>query len=87
MQALAPVVAFLVAGGLLRVLLVPAARGWFLDHPNQRSLHASPIPRVGGLAIVPGVLFDPAQLRATDTDISAHGGWRAYTALDVRLED
>jgi AGZA family xanthine/uracil permease-like MFS transporter len=30
--------------------------------------------------IVPGVLFDPGRLRPTDTDISAHGGWRAYLA-------
>lgn len=28
--------------------------------------------------LVPGVLFDPARLRATDDDISAYGGWRAY---------
>lgn len=28
--------------------------------------------------LVPGVLFDPALLRATDEDISAYGGWRAY---------
>jgi UDP-GlcNAc:undecaprenyl-phosphate GlcNAc-1-phosphate transferase len=55
-QALAPVVAFLVTAGLLRVLLLPAARGWLLDHPNQRSLHASPTPRIGGLGIGPGVL-------------------------------
>jgi AIG2-like family. len=28
--------------------------------------------------LVPGVLIDPARLRATDDDISAYGGWRAY---------
>jgi FlaA1/EpsC-like NDP-sugar epimerase/UDP-N-acetylmuramyl pentapeptide phosphotransferase/UDP-N-acetylglucosamine-1-phosphate transferase len=40
----------------LRLLLLPRARQWFLDLPNQRSLHASPIPRVGGIAIVPAAL-------------------------------
>lgn len=30
----------------------PAARLRLLDHPNERSLHATPIPRTGGLAIL-----------------------------------
>ena len=29
----------------------------FLDIPNQRSLHASPIPRLGGLAIIASITF------------------------------
>jgi UDP-GlcNAc:undecaprenyl-phosphate GlcNAc-1-phosphate transferase len=45
---------FVLTFALLRFLLLPATQRWFLDHPNQRSLHASPIPRTGGLAIVPG---------------------------------
>src|SRR5690242_4631806 len=40
----------------LRLLLLPRARKWFLDLPNHRSLHANPIPRVGGIAIVPAAL-------------------------------
>lgn len=28
-----------------------------LDHPNERSLHSTPIPRSGGLALVPAVLL------------------------------
>jgi UDP-N-acetylmuramyl pentapeptide phosphotransferase/UDP-N-acetylglucosamine-1-phosphate transferase len=30
----------------------PAARLRLLDHPNERSLHATPVPRTGGLAIL-----------------------------------
>lgn len=37
-------------------------RGWLgrravLDHPNQRSSHTSPVPRGGGLAVVPVVIL------------------------------
>jgi len=46
---------FAVSFALLRLFLLPAARRWFLDHPNQRSLHASPVPRTGGLGVVPGL--------------------------------
>lgn len=30
---------------------------WFIDSPNHRSLHEAPIPRIGGLLLVPVVLF------------------------------
>jgi len=32
--------------------------------------------------VVPGILYDPQQLRPTDRDISHHGGWRAYIASE-----
>ena len=50
-----PVVAFAVAALLIRALLskVNAA---LLDVPNLRSLHEHPVPRVGGLGVVPGLL-------------------------------
>jgi UDP-N-acetylmuramyl pentapeptide phosphotransferase/UDP-N-acetylglucosamine-1-phosphate transferase len=51
----APLAAFLTTAVLLRVLLLPRARRWFLDHPNQRSLHQSPVPRTGGVGVVPGL--------------------------------
>lgn len=51
----APIAAFCLAALLLRVLLLPRARSLFLDHPNQRSLHRSPVPRTGGLGVVPGL--------------------------------
>ena len=33
----------------------PASRFHILDHPNERSLHAEPTPRSGGLAILAGI--------------------------------
>jgi UDP-N-acetylmuramyl pentapeptide phosphotransferase/UDP-N-acetylglucosamine-1-phosphate transferase len=48
-----PIAAFVAAALLLRLLLLPAARRWILDLPNFRSLHASPVPRTGGLGLVP----------------------------------
>ena len=52
--------AFLLAG-ILTMLLVPltirlANRVGAIDQPNERSLHDAPMPRLGGLAILAGVL-------------------------------
>jgi UDP-GlcNAc:undecaprenyl-phosphate GlcNAc-1-phosphate transferase len=52
--------AFLVAGALA-LLLVPlttrlAVRIGAIDQPNERSLHTAPMPKLGGLAILVGVL-------------------------------
>jgi len=52
--------AFLVAG-VIAWLLVPAAErlAWrigAIDEPNERSLHAVPTPKLGGLAILIGIL-------------------------------
>ena len=52
--------AFLVAG-LLALLLTPlttrlAVRVGAIDEPNERSLHTAPMPKLGGLAILAGVL-------------------------------
>jgi UDP-N-acetylmuramyl pentapeptide phosphotransferase/UDP-N-acetylglucosamine-1-phosphate transferase len=55
MLALAPVAAFVVALLAARLLLTPAGRRIALDTPNERSLHAHPVPRTGGLAIAAGV--------------------------------
>jgi UDP-N-acetylmuramyl pentapeptide phosphotransferase/UDP-N-acetylglucosamine-1-phosphate transferase len=35
--------------------ILASRRGIPLDHPNERSLHSSPVPRIGGLAIVPAI--------------------------------
>jgi UDP-GlcNAc:undecaprenyl-phosphate GlcNAc-1-phosphate transferase len=53
--------AFLVAG-LVAWLLVPltdrlARRVGAIDRPNERSIHGAPTPRLGGLAILAGVLL------------------------------
>lgn len=55
-----PIAAFAAAALLLRLLLLPAARRWILDHPNFRSLHASPVPRTGGLGLVPAAALGMA---------------------------
>jgi UDP-N-acetylmuramyl pentapeptide phosphotransferase/UDP-N-acetylglucosamine-1-phosphate transferase len=55
MLALAPVAAFFVALLAARLLLTPAGRRIALDTPNERSLHAQPVPRTGGIAIAAGV--------------------------------
>jgi len=47
--------AFLVTLGLSLLLTRPALQA-ALDHPNDRSLHESPTPRTGGLAIIAGLL-------------------------------
>jgi UDP-N-acetylmuramyl pentapeptide phosphotransferase/UDP-N-acetylglucosamine-1-phosphate transferase len=47
----APVISALITLAVLLVLL--RSRRLPMDKPNERSLHASPIPRIGGLAIVP----------------------------------
>jgi UDP-N-acetylmuramyl pentapeptide phosphotransferase/UDP-N-acetylglucosamine-1-phosphate transferase len=55
MLALAPIAAFIVALLAARLLLTPAARRIALDTPNERSLHARPVPRTGGIAIAAGM--------------------------------
>jgi UDP-N-acetylmuramyl pentapeptide phosphotransferase/UDP-N-acetylglucosamine-1-phosphate transferase len=55
MLALAPLAAFFAALLVARLLLTPAGRRLALDAPNERSLHAHPVPRTGGIAIVAGV--------------------------------
>ena len=49
-------VVFLSAVGLTWWLCSPASQLTFLDHPNERSLHAAPTPRTGGLAIFGGII-------------------------------
>jgi UDP-GlcNAc:undecaprenyl-phosphate/decaprenyl-phosphate GlcNAc-1-phosphate transferase len=53
---LSALVAFAVSAGLLRFLLSRRVAAWFLDHPNERSLHVAPVPRTGGLGIMAGVI-------------------------------
>jgi UDP-GlcNAc:undecaprenyl-phosphate/decaprenyl-phosphate GlcNAc-1-phosphate transferase len=52
---LSVLLAFAVSAGVLRLLLSPRVAAWFLDHPNPRSLHISPVPRTGGWGVVPGL--------------------------------
>lgn len=55
MQFLPALAAFVVSAACLGLLLSPTGRRILLDRPNERSLHATPVPRSGGIAIVAGV--------------------------------
>lgn len=50
----------------LLTYLLARPRGWFqvLDHPNERSLHTTPLSRTGGLAILAGALTGVAVIIA-----------------------
>lgn len=39
-----------------------------VDHPNERSLHHQPTPRIGGLALFPGVVLGCLAARLRDVD-------------------
>ncbi len=65
---LTPVIAGLVSAAVLGLLLATGAARWLLDQPNARSLHATPTPRCGGLAVIAGV---------------AAGWWWSAAALDA----
>ena len=61
--ALVPAAAALACTGAILLLLRRGDR-LPLDHPNERSLHERPVPRVGGVGIVAGVLLAFALVRA-----------------------
>jgi UDP-N-acetylmuramyl pentapeptide phosphotransferase/UDP-N-acetylglucosamine-1-phosphate transferase len=48
----APLLAFLVSTLLAFFLSRGKAARFALDHPNERSLHATPVPRTGGIAVM-----------------------------------
>lgn len=58
-------VAFGIALGLTRRFLSPASRLHILDHPNDRSLHDTPVPRTGGVAIAAALAVGAALVAAT----------------------
>jgi UDP-N-acetylmuramyl pentapeptide phosphotransferase/UDP-N-acetylglucosamine-1-phosphate transferase len=53
---LAPLTALLVAAALCRRFLERGSRFHLLDHPNERSLHGTPVPRSGGVAMLGGMV-------------------------------
>jgi len=57
-----------VATLLLLVLLLKQAALLPLDHPNERSLHTRPTPRIGGLALFPGAILGCVVAGAMDAD-------------------
>jgi UDP-N-acetylmuramyl pentapeptide phosphotransferase/UDP-N-acetylglucosamine-1-phosphate transferase len=50
-----PLFALIVSGALVALLIRSRVASLTLDHPNQRSLHATPTPRVGGIGLIAGV--------------------------------
>jgi UDP-N-acetylmuramyl pentapeptide phosphotransferase/UDP-N-acetylglucosamine-1-phosphate transferase len=54
--ALVPAASALACAAVILVLMKRGARV-LLDHPNDRSLHVTPVPRIGGLGIVAGILL------------------------------
>jgi UDP-N-acetylmuramyl pentapeptide phosphotransferase/UDP-N-acetylglucosamine-1-phosphate transferase len=60
---LIPVASALACAAVILALLKRAS-GLPLDHPNERSLHETPMPRVGGVGIVAGTLLAFLLLRA-----------------------
>src|SRR5689334_15127926 len=57
-------IAFIVTVVVLRVLLTRFGR-LALDRPNARSLHETPVPRLGGVAVMLGALASVPFLAAT----------------------
>ena len=49
-----PVLALVLTAAAIRILLRLKIGGYMLDHPNQRSLHAEPTPRLGGIGMALG---------------------------------
>ena len=74
---------FLLAYGATRYLCSPAAWLRQLDHPNERSLHAVPTPRTGGLAILASIVVGLAisQAMFADGEGSATNRWIIGAAL------
>lgn len=56
----APLVSFAITVAALPALLALAGSRLPLDHPNERSLHERPMPRIGGVALMAGVLLAAA---------------------------
>jgi UDP-N-acetylmuramyl pentapeptide phosphotransferase/UDP-N-acetylglucosamine-1-phosphate transferase len=61
--AWAPLVSFATALALTGGLLHSRWARLALDHPNRRSLHLTPVPRVGGIGILAGVAVAATLLR------------------------
>ena len=83
--------AFALAAAIAWTLVSPAERlAWkvgAIDYPNERSLHATPTPKLGGLAILVGVLVAGALFLPTvDQTRAILGGAAAIAALGV-LDD
>lgn len=75
---------FALSAGLARRFLDPRSLFHMLDHPNERSLHHSPVPRTGGVAILSALLVG-GLVTATELALPWEVGWIAIGALAVGL--
>lgn len=60
--AIPPLLALSAAALVIGVLLRSRAAALVLDHPNQRSLHVAPTPRIGGLGVLAGIAAGTAAI-------------------------
>ncbi len=65
-----PLVALLVSAALVAIIIRSRFAMFALDRPNERSLHTTPTPRLGGIGIVAGV---------------SAAWWYAMPAIDSKL--
>lgn len=49
--------AFVLAGAFVRLLIAEPLRSLVVDRPNERSLHAEPVPRIGGAGLLGAALL------------------------------
>lgn len=75
---------FALSAWLTRRFLDPRSRFHVLDHPNERSLHRSPVPRTGGVAILAALLLGGLATNAAFA-WPWQVGWIALGALGVGL--
>ena len=76
--------AFVVSLACLWILLSPPVRRLLLDRPNERSLHAQPVPRSGGIAIAAGAAV--GLMLAPERPLAAFALAAALAALSL-LDD
>ncbi|MBL0350875.1 MAG: glycosyltransferase family 4 protein [Elusimicrobia bacterium] len=71
---------------LFHILLLRWRKHLPLDHPNDRSLHSTPTPRVGGLALIPGLLLGVGALgRGMSVPLGLAAALCLFSFLDDRF--
>jgi UDP-GlcNAc:undecaprenyl-phosphate/decaprenyl-phosphate GlcNAc-1-phosphate transferase len=96
MLLLAFLVSMLLSVALVPLLMQHAQRFGFIDAPNPRKVHATPIPRIGGLAMVIGAIVPVVLWLNLDSQllafmggvsiITVFGVWDDRADLDYRLK-
>ena len=80
--AFAIIAAFVVATVATGWLASRAPRHWFIDHPNERSLHERPVSRAGGIAIFAGISAGLASLAFIEAPGPGYG-WVLVGAIVI----